>query len=49
MRLEGLGKYKISTSLGLEAATFRLVAQCLNHYATDGVYNNLMNVALLSP
>jgi hypothetical protein len=28
--LEGLGKLKESTSLGLEPATFRLVAYCLN-------------------
>jgi hypothetical protein len=30
MRLEGLGKLKKSTSSGLDPATFRLVAQCLN-------------------
>jgi hypothetical protein len=29
-RLEGSGKLKKSTSSGLETATFRLVAQCLN-------------------
>jgi hypothetical protein len=35
VRLEGLGKLKNPiTSLGLEPATFRLLAQCLNHYAT---------------
>jgi hypothetical protein len=31
---ERLGQFKKSTSSGLESATFRLVAQCLNHYAT---------------
>jgi hypothetical protein len=30
VRLEGLGKLKKFTSSGLEPATFRLVAQCLN-------------------
>jgi hypothetical protein len=30
MRLEGLDKLKKSTPLGLDPATFRLVAQCLN-------------------
>jgi hypothetical protein len=30
VRLEGLGKLKISTSSGLDSATSRLVAQCLN-------------------
>jgi hypothetical protein len=35
VRPEGLGKLKNSfTSSGLEPATFRLVAQCLDHYAT---------------
>jgi hypothetical protein len=35
VRLEGLGKLKKFIRLiGLELATFRLVAQCLNHYAT---------------
>jgi hypothetical protein len=34
MRPEGLGKFKKSTSSGLEPATLRLVAQCLNHYTT---------------
>jgi hypothetical protein len=33
MRPEGLGQFKKSTS-GLEPATFRLAAYCLNHYAT---------------
>jgi hypothetical protein len=31
---EGLGKFKKITSSGIEAATFRFVAQYLNHYAT---------------
>jgi hypothetical protein len=30
MRLEGLGKLKKSTSSGLDPATFRLAAYCLN-------------------
>jgi hypothetical protein len=30
VKLEGLGQLKKSTSLGLELATFRLVAPCLN-------------------
>jgi hypothetical protein len=30
VRLEGLGQLKKSTSSGLELATFRLVAKCLN-------------------
>jgi hypothetical protein len=30
VRLEGLGKLKKSTSSGLESATFRLIAWCLN-------------------
>jgi hypothetical protein len=30
MRLEGLGQLKKSTSSGLEPATFRSVAKCLN-------------------
>jgi hypothetical protein len=30
VRLEGLRKFKKSTSSGLEPATYRLVAQCLN-------------------
>jgi hypothetical protein len=34
VRPEGLGQFKKSTSSGLEPATFRLGAQCLNHYAT---------------
>jgi hypothetical protein len=37
VRLEGLGKLKKKnsfTSSGLEPATFRIVAYCLNHYAT---------------
>jgi hypothetical protein len=34
MRPEGLGKLKNCTSSGFESATFRLVAQCRNHYAT---------------
>jgi hypothetical protein len=34
MQLEGLGQLEKSTSSGLEPATFRLVAYCLNqlHY-----------------
>jgi hypothetical protein len=35
VRPEGLGQFKISTSSGLEPATFRLATQCLNHYATS--------------
>jgi hypothetical protein len=31
---EGLGKLEKSTSSGRDPATFRLVALCLNHYAT---------------
>jgi hypothetical protein len=36
MRLEGLGKLKKNqfTSSGLDPATFRLLAQYLNHYAS---------------
>jgi hypothetical protein len=35
VRLEGLGKFeKISTSSGRDPVTFRLVALCLDHYAT---------------
>jgi hypothetical protein len=30
VRLEGLGKLEKSTSSGLDPATFRLVAECLN-------------------
>jgi hypothetical protein len=33
VRPEGLGHFKKSTSSGLEPATFRLAALCLNHYA----------------
>jgi hypothetical protein len=35
MRLEELRKLKKSTSSGLEAATFLLVAQCLNQVLYD--------------
>jgi hypothetical protein len=34
VRPEGLGKFRNITSSGIEPATFRFVAQCLNHYAT---------------
>jgi hypothetical protein len=29
--------YWISTSSGRDSATFRLIAQCLNHYAATGI------------
>jgi hypothetical protein len=38
MRLQGLGKLiKIIHLIGLELATFLLIAQCLNHYVTIGL------------
>jgi hypothetical protein len=40
VRPVGLGQFKKSTSLGLEPATFRLAAKCLNHYATACPLNN---------
>jgi hypothetical protein len=42
VRPEGLGQFKKSTSSGLEPATFRLAALCLNHYAT-ALNNTLTN------
>jgi hypothetical protein len=39
---EGLGEFKKSTLSGLEPATFRLAAQCLNHYATE-----ILNIKIL--
>jgi hypothetical protein len=41
VRQEGIDKFKNSfSSSGLDPATFRLVAQCLNHYATAGSNRN---------
>jgi hypothetical protein len=46
MRLEGLGKLKKSTSSGLDPATFRVVAKCLNQlrYRVPRVIMRLENL-----
>jgi hypothetical protein len=41
--LEGLGKFKKITSLGLEPVTFQVLAQCLNHYATASYVHIFLN------
>jgi hypothetical protein len=44
MRLEGLGTLKNSPHLGLEPATFQLVALCLNqlrYRVPQAAFNNL--------
>jgi hypothetical protein len=44
--LEGLGKLKKIISSGLDSVTLRLVAQCLNHYATACPANSFIIIYL---
>jgi hypothetical protein len=48
VQLEGLGQLKKSTSLGLEPATFRFVAECLNQqrYRVPPVTEFLSEIAV---
>jgi hypothetical protein len=44
VRPEGLGKFKKITSSGIGPATFRYVAQRLNHYATAFVWRHIRDI-----
>jgi hypothetical protein len=48
VRLEGLSKLERSTSSGLEPATFRLVAQCLNQLRYREMITDLHHLNLKS-
>jgi hypothetical protein len=49
VRLEGLGKLKKSTSSGLDSATFRLVAQCLDQLRYRVLFSNEVSSVNKSP